>query len=76
MTITEPLRAEFVRFLSTVPVRRLKQNMIKVLSSYLDHNSQEGLPEFMDDLLTDLMAFFDLLDIIDRQVDQSYLNLP
>jgi len=74
MVITEPLHAEFIRFLSSVPARRLKQNTVNVLSSYLDHTSQIGLPEFMDDFLTDLMAFFDLLDAIDQEIDQSALN--
>jgi hypothetical protein len=75
MVITEPLHAEFIRFISSVPVRRLKQNTAKVLSSYLDHNSQTGLPDFMDDFLTDLMAFFDLLDTIEQQIDQSNFDL-
>ena len=73
MIIPETLNAGFVQFISSVPVSRLRQNTSKVLSSYLKNECTEGLPDFMDDFLTDLMAFFELLDIIDKEIDQSYL---
>jgi hypothetical protein len=60
------LNEEFNDFLSSVPAMRLKQNMAKVLLVYLQHEYSSGLPDFMDDFLTDLMGLFDLLDAIER----------
>jgi hypothetical protein len=57
---------ELSDFLSAVPAGRLKQNMSKVLLAYLQYKCPDGLPDFMDDFLTDLMAFFNLLDAIEK----------
>ena len=62
----ETIEEEFNDFLSSVPAMRLKQNMAKVLLVYLQHECSGGLPDFMDDFLTDLMGLFDLLDAIER----------
>lgn len=67
---TNNINLEFFRFLSMVPTNRLKQNLTKILSSYVECKIKEGLPDFMDDLLTDLMGLFELFDAIDREMVQ------
>ena len=71
MLITKALNEEFSVFLLTVPAKRLKQNTMRILLSYLKYEYTEGLPDFMDNLCTDLLYFFDLLDTIDKEIDQS-----
>lgn len=60
-------------FLSDVPAKRLKQNIVKLLLDFLKYNCREELPDFMGDLFADLIPLFDLLDAIDRELDQSSL---
>jgi len=71
--VKEPLKEALIRFLSDVPAKRLKQNMVKILLDFLKRHGKEGLPNFADDLFADLEPFFDLLDVIDKEVDQSAL---
>jgi len=65
MLISQPLQEEFSDFISNVPASRLKQNMIRVLLTYLSHECPTGLPEFMDDHFIDLVFLFDFLDNIE-----------
>ena len=74
MIINESLTKAFNDFLSEVPASRLKQNMVKLLMDFLKQNNKEGLPGFMDDLYTDLIFLFVLLDSIDKETDQSALS--
>ena len=73
MIVNEVLQAEFAAFLSCVPARRLKQNTMRILLSFLDHEHDTGLPDYMGDLYTDLLLLFHLLDSIDKETDQSHL---
>jgi hypothetical protein len=73
MIVNEVLQAEFVAFLSCLPARRLKQNTMRILLSFLDHEHARGLPDYMGDLYTDLLPLFHLLDSIDSETDQSHL---
>jgi hypothetical protein len=68
MRINKALQKVFSEFLSTVPVARLKQNMTRVLLTYLKHESPDGLPEFMDDHFKDLNYFFEFLDNILKEM--------
>ncbi len=73
MIVNETLQAEFAAFLSCVPARRLKQNTLRILLSFLDHERATGLPDYMGDLYSDLLMLFYLLDSIDNEIDQSHL---
>jgi hypothetical protein len=73
MQITETLNEEFAIFLLTVPAKRLKQNTIKILLGFLKNEGINGSPDFMINLCTDMLFFFDLLDTIDKELDQSGL---
>ena len=73
MQITETLNEEFAIFLLTVPAKRLKQNIIKILLGFLKNEGINGSPDFMINLCTDMLFFFDLLDTIDKELDQSGL---
>lgn len=68
MIITEALCEEFANFLLTVPATRLKQYIVNLLLTHLKYESPDKLPE---NLPGDLIVFFDLLDIIDKETDQS-----
>lgn len=73
MLKNEALDEEFSVFILTVPVKRLKQNILRIFFYFLKHECTDGSPEFIEALCEDLEAFFDLLDAIDREVDQSHL---
>lgn len=73
MFLNETLLQAFAGFLSDVPTRRLRHNLELVLFDFFKRNYAEGFPDFVDDLFTDLTPFFDFLEIIDREVDQSDL---
>jgi hypothetical protein len=68
MMITEALCEEFANFLLTVPATRLKQYIVTLLLTHLKYESPKKLPE---KLPGDLIVFFNLLDIIDKETDQS-----
>jgi hypothetical protein len=68
MIITETLCEEFANFLLTVPAARLKQYVVKLLLTHLKYEYPDKLPEYLPG---DLIAFFNLLDIIDKEMDQS-----
>lgn len=68
MIITEALCEEFANFLLTVPATRLKQYIVKLLLTHLKYEHSDRLPE---KLPGDLIVFFDLLDTIDKETDQS-----
>ena len=70
---TEILNDEFVSFLQNVPAKRLKQSILKLLLYFLKFECSGELPDFMDALCTDFLFLFDLLDVIDKEVDQSSL---
>lgn len=68
MIITEALCEEFANFLLTVPATRLKQYIVKLLLTHLKYECPDKLPKSLPD---DLIIFFNLLDIIDKETDQS-----
>jgi hypothetical protein len=68
---TEILNDEFASFLKNVPAKRLKQSITKLLLYFLKFEDTGELPDFMDALYTDFLFLFDLLDVIDREMDQS-----
>ncbi|HMH20475.1 MAG TPA: hypothetical protein VK563_01805 [Puia sp.] len=47
--------------------------MLRILLYFLTQECTEGSPTYMKDVLPDLAAFFELLDLIDKEVDQSGL---
>ena len=71
--LNQTLNHEFSNFLSNVPAKRLKQSLEKLLFYFLKFECSEKMPDFMDDLLTDFLFLFDLLDNIDKETDQSHL---
>lgn len=73
MQIPETLNEEFAIFLLSVPAKRFKQNTIKILLGFLKNEGVNGSPDFMVTLCTDMLFFFDLLDTIDKELDQSDL---
>ena len=71
MTIPDSLQQEFAHFVLTVPAKRLKQSSTKLLIYFLKFECTDRMPDFMDGLFTDLLSLFDLLDSIDREIDQT-----
>ena len=71
--MNEVVKTEFIRFLEIVPASRLQENLLRMLIYYMEYKRKhrEALPDFMDDLLGDLKGLFELLDVIEREVDQS-----
>lgn len=70
--MTETLTNEFAGFLSVLPARRLKQNTFRALLYFYRHRHEEGVPEHMDNLLSDLILLIELLDNIDRETNPSH----
>jgi hypothetical protein len=74
MSINEALRQKFIDFISNVPARRLKDSTTKLLLYFFKFEYTDELSDFKDPLLTDLLFLFDLLDTIDKEIDQSSLK--
>jgi hypothetical protein len=70
--MTETLTNEFAGFLSVLPARRLKQNTFRALLYFYRHRHEEGVPDHMDNLLSDLIMLIELLDNIDREIAPSH----
>lgn len=71
MIINETLQAEFTDFVSSVPAKRLKVNIMRLLLSFLKHERITGLPNYADETFTDLVILFDFLSAIDREAGQA-----
>jgi len=67
--MNDPLNTAFAEFLSTVPVTRLKQNLMKVFTTFVKHHYRTDFPDFTDDLLADFDHLLDLLYNIEEAIE-------
>lgn len=75
--ITGKLLDNFGTFLDLVPAGRLSQNIRKLLFSFLTHEVEGGVDNDFDIYIKDLRDFFEFLDAIEAECDQSeLLNEP
>lgn len=73
MKISNRLLRAFSVFLELVPAKRLNKNTHSVLLTYLQHELDGGLFNFMTDHVRDLEQLFTLLEVIEAECDQSEL---
>jgi hypothetical protein len=74
MIINETLQTEFADFVSSVPAKRLKINIMRLLLSFLKHERITGLPNYADEAFADLVILLDFLSAIDREAGQPPLR--
>jgi len=70
--MNDSLSREFSEFLSVIPAKRLKQNTFRALLYFYRHRTEEGMPDHMNNLLSDLILLIELLDNIDRETTPSH----
>ncbi|MBS1664225.1 MAG: hypothetical protein JST68_24485 [Bacteroidetes bacterium] len=71
MIVTPALCEAFAGFLLKVPARRFKEDLIKTFQAYVRQQSDGEWAKPTASYLSDLMAFFDFLDIIDNEASPS-----
>jgi hypothetical protein len=76
MTTSEPLNIAFIEFLSTVPVTRLKQNLMNVFVIFIKHHHGDSFPDFMDDFLTDFEVLINFLYRIEEAIEAATEKSP
>jgi hypothetical protein len=74
--ITETLQNGFATFLNLVPARRLGQHVRKLLLYYLQHEVEDGVDGNFEESIKYLGDFFDFLDMIEEEYDQSAILEP
>ena len=69
MSANDELYLAFVEFLSTVPVARLKQNLIKIFFEYLKHRNPDNDLVFTEHFLNDYGSLLDFLYRIEEVIE-------
>lgn len=62
MNIEGDIEEELKIFLQAVSVRDISRNIRRVVIGYIQTNCKSGMPEFMEDFLTEINLLLDFLD--------------
>ena len=71
MTTSEPLNTAFIEFLSTVPVTRLKQNLVNVFVVFIKYHYSDSFPDFTDDFLNHFAVPMNFLYRIEEAIEAA-----